>query len=190
VPAARQYECQADQYWVFGPFCRPCCALGYICENDSTSRQLAPTVELLRRFFGMHEPYVAPPRGAHMRFGGFLGDSDFYGTSGYTALKTLQPPFVTFANYVVGIHGGDAIALLPQSAGSLIDLERPKERTAPLAEKKPTGRSPLFLEFLAGLKNTKDLKDESEAIELKNAKKRKSTEEAPNFLKQFVKPKA
>jgi len=190
VPAARLYEIQTDQYWVYGPFCRPCCAVGYICENDSTSKQLAPTVELLRRYFGVRDTVVAPPRSAHARFGGPLHDADFYGLSGYEVKSVLQPPFVTFANYVVGVHSkqGSAVpnatALLPQSAGRLVGLERPKTRSVPLATKKPSGGPPMYLEFLASLNVPKDA---AQSIEVKSTKKRgREQQEAPNFLKQYV----
>ena len=193
IPAARLYEIQVDQYWVFGPFCRPCCAVGHICENDSTSKQLAPTVELLRRYFGVRDTIVAPPRCAHKRFGGPLSDVDFYGLSGFRVSHVVQPPFVTFANYVVGVHNeshpaSTATALLPQSAGRLVGLERPKVRAVPLAFKKPSGSPPLYLEFLASVATTAP-QDNAESIEVKSAKKRGRNEqtEAPNFLKQYVK---
>ena len=194
IPAARLYEIQVDQYWVYGPFCRPCCAVGHICENDVASRQLAPTVELLRRFFGVRDTVVAPPRCAHKRFGGPLNDADFYGLSGFSVKHVLQPPFVTFANYVVGVHSGGsgaglgATALLPQSAGRLVGLERPQIRAVPIALKKPSGSPPLYLEFLASVTTTAP-QDNAESIDVKSAKKRgrPDQQEAPNFLKQYVK---
>lgn len=210
MPAARFYESQIDQYWLYGPFCRPCCSLGYICESDSTSKQLAPTVELLRKYFGSTNMHVAPPRSAHKRFGGPLGDSDFYGTSGYLSVTTLQPPFVTFANYVVAVHQANgtknpevdevmkadckAETLLPQSAGKLLNLERPERRTEPLATRALTGREPMILEFLANLDSITEITDASQQIEIKQVpKKRKAADsapnEAPNFLKQYVKKK-
>lgn len=195
VPVARHYDSQIDQYWVFGPFCRPSCSLGHICETDSTSKQLSATVELMRRYFGIREVTIAPPRASHWRFGGPLSDFDFYGSSGYACTTTLQPPFVTFANYVVGVHQGlsgsqgtKTHALLPQSAGRLIGIERPSVRHAPIAEKKSSGKAPLFLEFLATLSSANDIKDHNEAIDVKKAKRsRTETTEAPNFLKQYVK---
>lgn len=223
MPAARFYESQIDQYWLYGPFCRPCCSLGYICETDSTSKQLAPTVELLRKYFGSTSLHVAPPRASHKRFGGPLGDHDFYGSSGYVSLTTLQPPFVTFANYVVGVHqqlgkesndskqnkdssqdfdSEDVVmkadckaeSLLPQSAGKLVNLERPDRRSEPLAQRSLTGREPLILEFLANLQSITEITDASEQIEIKQqvSKKRKAEVTAPentNFLKQYVKKK-
>lgn len=207
MPAARFYESQIDQYWLYGPFCRPCCSLGYICESDSTSKQLAPTVELLRKYFGSTSMHVAPPRASHKRFGGPLGDSDFYGSSGYVGITTLQPPFVTFANYVVAVHQAtDTVCnedqvmksdcktetLLPQSAGKLLNLERPERRTEPLATRALTGREPMILEFLANLESITEITDASQQIELKQTAKKRKTEtvsEAPNFLKQYVKKK-
>ena len=186
VPVARQYE--ANQYWVYGPFCRPCCAFGYICETDATSKQLAATAEMLRRFFGLKSIVIAPPRAAHVRFGGPLGDQEFYGQNPYTCITTLQPPFVTFAHYVVGVNGSSATeVLLPQSAGRLVDLVRPAVRLEPLAQKKPTGQAPLILEFLATLTSAKDVKDVKEDIEIKS-KKRKADDpvEKTNFLKKYV----
>lgn len=197
VPACRQYDSVTDQYWVYGPFCRPACALGSICETDSTAKQLAASAEMLRRFFGLKVMTVAPPRAAHWRFGGPLNDFDFYGHSGYTCLTTVQPPFVTFAHYVVGTHGRDAptaTALLPQSAGRLVGLERPTERHTPFAEKRPSGRPPLLLEFLATLKGPQDVRDSNESIEVKQPKKRARTDAGPteskDFLKQYIKVKA
>jgi len=203
LPAARQYDAQNDQYWLYGPFCRPCCSFGYICEIDSTSKQLAPTAELLRKFFGVQTIFVAPPRAAHQRFGGPLSDSEFYGTSGFTCLTTLQPPFVTYANYVVGVHHEKAntkeisvATLLPQSAGRLVGLTRPEERVTPLAEKKPSGKPPMLLEFLATLTSIKEIKDSTEEVIVKPTKKRSRLDdsgasgaptETTNFLKQYVK---
>jgi hypothetical protein len=199
VPAARKYDTLNDSYWVYGPFCRPCCSLGYICENDSTSKQLAPTVELLRRFFGMKEMHVAPPRQTHRNFGGPLSDAEFYGQAGFSSITNVQPPFVTFANYVIAVHQGlssesktHITALLPQSAGRLVGLERPAVRSVPLAEKKPSGRAPLILEFLASLTSISEVRDSGEAVEVKETKKRARTTETSttNFLKQYVKTKA
>lgn len=203
VPATRFYDSQVDQYWLYGPFCRPCCSLGYICEYDNTSKQLAPTIELLRRYFGISDIKVAPPRASHQRFGGPLNDADFYGTSGFVSLNTLQPPFVTFANYVVGVHQSgqgqnqsqtqtemDIQDLLPQSAGKLVHLDRPEFRKDPIAKRLETGKGPLILDFLANLKNLEEINDASEQITEKHVpKKRKLPEvtEAPNFLRQYVK---
>lgn len=188
VPVAKQYE--ADVYWVFGPFCRPACAFGYICENDSTSKQLAATADLLRRFFGIKEIQIAPPRASHKRFGGPLDDTDFYGTSGYTCINTLQPPFVTYAHFVsaVNLAHKAEIHVLPQSAGKLIDLQRPTRRSEPIAEKRPTNQVPQILEFLATLKNISEVRDVMEAIDTKS-KKRKA-EEPSNFLQKYVKKTA
>jgi hypothetical protein len=135
---------------------------------------------------------IAPPRASHWRFGGPLGDTDFYGDSGYISMGTLQPPFVTFANYVVGVHQTASStsvpisALLPQSAGRLVNLSRPAHRAEPLAEKKQTGRCPMILEFLA--KQTVVV-DRSEQIHVgENVSKKRKSEpvETKGFLRQYV----
>jgi len=189
VPATRNYEIQTDLYWVFGPFCRPCCSIGYICENDHCARQLAPTIEMLRKYFGMTDLVVAPPRSSHQRFGGPLSSFEFYGNSKNSCLSVLQPPFVTFANYVIGFSDKtEKVSKMPQSAGRLVNLTRPEERVFPLAEKKPSGRAPKILEFIASLKTSK-LNDVSESIDIKNKKRPREEEqkEPMGFLQKYVK---
>jgi formate dehydrogenase maturation protein FdhE len=87
-------------------------------------------------------------------------------------------------------------ALLPQSAGRLVGLTRPTERFTPLAEKKPTGRAPMILEFLATLTSAKQNATSAagEAIEVKTAAQKRKREEPvthqaeqTNFLRRYVK---
>jgi hypothetical protein len=70
-------------------------------------------------------------------------------------------------------------------------LERPSVRSIAVAEKRPTGKSPLILEYLAGLTSIADIKDIGESIEVKETKKRPrekaETSGSLNFLKQYVK---
>jgi hypothetical protein len=110
---------------------------------------------------------------------------------------------VTYANYVVGVHHEKAntkeisvATLLPQSAGRLVGLTRPEERVTPLAEKKPSGKPPMLLEFLATLTSIKEIKDSTEEVIVKPTKKRSRLDdsgasgaptETTNFLKQYVK---
>lgn len=157
VPAAKYYDAQQQQYWVLGPFCCSSCSFGYICENGSSSKQMAATHSILRDFFKMSEIHIAPPRAAHKRFGGPMDDMEFYATkTTSTITDVLEPPFVTFAHYVVAKHQLDdknpienTYDLLPQSAGKLNNLTRPTDRKLPLAQKMPTGQAPLLLEYLA-----------------------------------------
>lgn len=123
---------------------------------------------MLRDFFGISDVTVAPPRAAHPRFGGTL--DNFHTTA---TVDVLDPPFVTFAHYVIAAHDKveNAYDILPQSAGRLTNVSRPEHRTTPLAQKTPTGASPLFLEFLASFKDKKRVRPEDEKpdIQTKNA---------------------
>lgn len=159
IPAVHHYEQQLAHFWIFGPFCRSSCAFGYICERDSSvaTKQMAATAEALRRYFGVSAIRIAPPRAAHQRYGGPLSDHEFHGLTGFTCLRVVQPPFVTFANYVVGVHEASGHSakstyeLLPQSAGRLTGLSRPAQRPTEFIEKRPTGKTPMILEYLAAL---------------------------------------
>ena len=163
VPAVKYYDSQQQQYWVLGPFCCASCSFGYICENGSSSKQMAATHTILRDFFNIPDVHIAPPRASHQRFGGPMDDTGFYKyTESTTITEVLEPPFVTFAHYVVAKHQSsdasedskkvsDTYDLLPQSAGKLTSLVRPAERKLPLAQKMPTGQSPLLLEYLAAI---------------------------------------
>jgi hypothetical protein len=129
---------------------------------------MATTHAMLRDFFGIADVTVAPPRAAHPRFGGAL--HNFHTTA---SVDVLDPPFVTFAHYVIAAHDKveNAYDILPQSAGRLTNVSRPEHRTTPLATKTPTGASPLFLEFLASFKDKKRTRPEEEKpdIQTKNA---------------------
>jgi hypothetical protein len=82
-------------------------------------------------------------------------DSEFYNTDSHQAIKDiLLPPFVTFAHYVMAVHEKpveNTYDLLPQSAGRLINLQRPTHRNIPLATKMETGQEPLILNYIAQL---------------------------------------
>lgn len=152
LPAAKYFDSQKNQYWVFGPFCSSPCVYGYLCEHNATSKQIATTHSMLRDYFGITKVTIAPPREAHQRFGGSFKTNEFQQTN---ALDVIEPPFVTFSQYVMSASKGhDAYSLLPQSAGKLTDLTRPKTRNTPLATKTSTGCCPLLLEYLASVKDT------------------------------------
>lgn len=151
IPAAKYFDTQKNQYWVFGPFCSSPCVYGYLCEHNASSKQIATTHAMLRDYYGITKVTIAPPREAHERFGGSYAPDVFYGTN---TLDVVEPPFVTFSQYVMSASkGNDAYELLPQSAGKLSDLHRPTMRITPLATKSSTGSAPMLLEYLASLKD-------------------------------------
>lgn len=96
IPAVRFFETQLNLFWVFGPFCSPPCAFGYITENESSagSKQMALTVHVLRTYFGVTDISIAPPRGSHQRYGGPLSDVHFKGLANVGVIDVLSPPFV------------------------------------------------------------------------------------------------
>lgn len=68
----------------------------------------------------------------------------------------LEPPFVSFAHYVIANRGtlkesfeSRDLQAFPQSSGKFIDLVRPEKREFNLLERKPTMRAPQILNFLA-----------------------------------------
>lgn len=184
LPAVRYYDSQNQLYWIYGPFCCSSCVYGHICENYN-SKQLSATHTVLREYFGITSVSAGPPRSAHQRFGGPLNDHEFY-TFGETKqiVDELEPPFVTFAHYMIAMNGSKPVEntydLLPQSAGQLSNLSRPKERKHPLATKTSTGQAPLLLNFIA------TLQEQNREV----PKKRKAEEEthtAVGYLSRYVK---
>jgi len=159
LPATKYFDPQKQHYWIFGPFCSPECVFGYLCEQKCTSKQIALSHTVLRDFFGISKVVIGPPRTAHARFGGTVSDSEFHGAF-HDTKDLLEPPFVTFASYVMAVHEAegrsfDVHACLPQSAGKLSGLKRPETRATPLAKKEETGCPVLLLNYLATLKDKK-----------------------------------
>lgn len=163
LPATKYFDPQKNHFWIYGPFCTPECVFGYICEHNGSSKQIAVSHTVLRDYFGIHKVVISPPRAAHVRFGGTITDADFHGAF-HDTKEVLEPPFVTFAHYVMAVHENDATmkpeSLLPQSAGKLTGLRRPEVRATPFATKEETGNCPLLLEFLANYKEKKRKADE------------------------------
>ena len=147
LPAVKYYESQEDKYWVYGYFCRPCCSLAYVKEQQSTdvTRCLIWTQNLLRNFFGykISEMRPAPPRCTMEKFGGSLSLKEFYGECGTVFKSLISPPFATFAMYA-------EITKLPlsQDNNKTKGLRRPTEIRDPV-ENEITEKPPLILEYLA-----------------------------------------
>lgn len=158
LPAVKYYDPQQQQYWVYGPFCSAACSYGFICstDNSNATKQMALTHKILRDYFHIDKVSIAPPRSSHQRFGGPMNDFDFYSyEDSNRVVDVLEPPFVTFAHYVLAVHQNEhksvtnTYDLLPQSAGRLINLRRPSERKHPLAKKTSTDHPPFILNYLA-----------------------------------------
>jgi hypothetical protein len=155
LPASNYKE--AGKYWVFGQFCRPCCALGYVLEHwgeAGAARCIVWTREMLANVFGVPRGRApAPPRFMLAKYGGPLSLLEFYGEDGehteYVAMRA--PPLASFAMYMECVRGtahAPAVTEMP-TIESLRNLTRPTVREEPLAPRLPTGRAPLLLELLA-----------------------------------------
>lgn len=152
LPAAKYFDSQKHQYWVFGPFCSSPCVYAYLCDHNASSKQMATTHCMLRDYFGISSVRIGAPRAAYAKFGGTLTESEFRQAS---VLDVVEAPFVTFSQYIMAAHKQNAQTYMPQSAGALTNLTRPAVRTTPLATKESTGAPPMLLEFLAQFKDTK-----------------------------------
>ena len=155
LPASNYKE--AGKYWVFGQFCRPCCALGYVLEHwgeAGAARCIVWTREMLANVFGVPRGRApAPPRFMLAKYGGPLSFAEFYGDDGeHTEFVAMRaPPLASFAMYMECVRGtaqAPAVTEMP-TIESLRNLKRPTVREEPLAPRLPTGRAPLLLELLA-----------------------------------------
>lgn len=148
-PAVKYHDSKEDKYWIYGFFCRPCCALGYIQEHPTTEsgRCLLWTQTIFRKYFNISEElFSAPPRHCLQKYGGNMTLEDFYGKCGYKFKQMNSPPFVTFAMYA---ELTKTDLSFDDTFSNVKNLRRPKERTVPIAVHEETGKPPLILEFLA-----------------------------------------
>jgi len=155
LPACNYKE--LERYWIFGQFCRPCCALGYVLEHwgeAGATRCLVWTRQMLSVVFGVPSSCSpSPPRFMLRRYGGPLDLATFYGEDAQrTQYKAMRaPPLASFAMYMECVRGSaqqGQVAEMP-SLDSLRNLRRPQQREFPLVTRQPTGRPPLLLELLA-----------------------------------------
>jgi hypothetical protein len=173
LPAVKYYDAHEECHWVYGFFCRPCCALAHVSENPNTDSQrcLVWTQSVLRNYFGVENMQAAPPRAALSKFGGKMSLASFYGEDG-TIFKSLHtPPFVTFAMYAEITN-----QQTPADSKIVNGLRRPLERTHPIATPEPTDKPPLILEFLAKRgadMKPKDAKEAENDVSKEKVKKRK-----------------
>jgi len=173
VPACKFKSTLSGQYHVYGIFCSAACALGDVAEHAAydRARQLMWTREVLHKSFGLDFVDIAfgPPRHFHERFSGPLSDVEFHSAARIDAdTRVASEPMISFQDLIRSerlSHGAGASAAArnednedneddDMSAGmggqwgKTRGLRRPKVR-GPFAEPTPTGRPPLFLDFLA-----------------------------------------
>ena len=150
-----------DSFWVFGQFCSPECALGYVRESMLGAQVQTWTTSMLATVFKCPLPITsAPPRFMLKRFGGSL-ETDSWRRTSCTSIK--YPPLCTFAMFAECMGK-------PQATPSAI-ITRPIERDTMPAGPTVTGREPVILRILA----TGDAPDVEPKSPKRAAKKSKKT---------------
>jgi hypothetical protein len=130
-----------NKFWVFGQFCSPCCALGYIREINLGCQVETWTRAMLQNVFAIHKFNVCPPRFCLKRYGGSM-DKEVWKTIDFAAI--IEPPMATFAMFAEASSRKG----ISQSI-SLQHLTRPTTRDTPLAVPTNNGREPLLLQLIA-----------------------------------------
>jgi len=182
IPKVKNYNLRTDTFYIQGFFCRPCCALGHIRETmfgGDHDKSYVWTQIFLKRYFGVHKFFCAPPKTTLKKYGGTLSLQEFYGIENQLGNKifykqTLEAPFVN--NYM--IHQFESNCNQKEEMEEENELIcRPKVRTTPWAESQKTGLPPLLLNFLAT--------HETLPIEVQGGiKKLKNSESLLKFIKK------
>ena len=134
------------KFWVFGQFCGPPCAFGYMREHNENPQVYAWTREMLHSVFGITEKItVTPPRFMLKRYGGSM-DKVVWSNANFIAAKCS--PLATFAMFA------EATASKIEST-ELKNISRPTTRDNLPAEQTPTGKEPAILKNLAEKKSKK-----------------------------------
>lgn len=150
-----------DSFWVFGQFCSPECALGYVREGMLGAQVQTWTTSMLAAVFKCPLPITsAPPRFMLRRFGGSL-ETDSWRRTSCTSIK--YPPLCTFAMFAECMGK-------PQVDAPSGFLTRPTERDTMPAIPTATGREPVILRILA-TGNTPEVNPKSPKRAVKRSKK-------------------
>ena len=157
------------KFWVFGQFCSPGCAMGYIREANLGPQVMNWTRQMLTNVFHVTNFQVSPPRFMLKRYGGSMEKPQWAATD---FIQMKNPPLCTFAMFAEVEKTSQALTEV-----SLRDLRRPVERTEMPAGPTPTGREPVLLKVLA------ESEDRPKSPTRKKAtKKMKSTPSLSSFL--------
>jgi len=134
------------KFWVFGQFCAPPCAFGYLREHNENPQVFAWTREMLHTVFGITEKVtVSPPRFMLKRYGGAM-DKAVWSKTNFIASKSA--PLATFAMFAEATSGRIEIT-------ELKNIQRPMTRDSMPAQQTPTGKEPAILKALSEKKNKK-----------------------------------
>ena len=134
------------KFWVFGQFCGPPCAFGYLREHNENPQVFAWTREMLHSVFGITEKVtVSPPRFMLKRYGGAM-DKTVWSSTNFIASKSA--PLATFAMFA------EATSSKMEST-ELKNIQRPVIRDTMPAQQTPTGKEPAILKALSEKKSKK-----------------------------------
>lgn len=134
------------KFWIFGQFCGPPCAFGYLREHNENPQVFAWTREMLHTVFDIKEKVqVTPPRFMLKRYGGAMDKIQWKNTD-YIASKCA--PLATFAMFAESSHP-------VMKTEEFRNMQRPKTRDTMPAEQTPTGKEPAILVALCEKKTKK-----------------------------------
>jgi hypothetical protein len=167
VPIAK-YKVDA-KFWIFGQFCSPGCALGYIreaslgCQVESWTRAMFMTV------FGFQEEFkVCPPRFTLKKYGGSMTKESW---KPLDFSISVEPPLCTFAMFSEACIRKQSAEVVSQNV-HLKNITRPSERATEIVEPTSNGREPFLLKLLGKESVTKS----EEKPPVKKRSKKESTQ--------------
>jgi hypothetical protein len=135
-----------NRFWVFGQFCSPGCALGYVREANLGCQVESWTRAMFFGVFGIHEEFrVCPPRFTLKKYGGGMTKESW---KPLDFAISVEPPLSTFAMFseaCIRAKQDDAVKL---AQVQLKNITRPTERTTEIAEPTSNGREPVLLKLL------------------------------------------
>ena len=130
-----------SKFWVFGQFCSPCCALGYVREINLGCQVETWTRAMLQSVFNISVFNVCPPRFCLQRYGGSM-EKEVWKSINFAVI--VEPPMATFAMFAEAANRKGT-----SQSVNLQHLSRPTTRDTPLAVPTPNGREPLLLRLIS-----------------------------------------
>jgi hypothetical protein len=134
------------KFWIFGQFCTPSCALGYVREMGMGCQVEAWTRSMLSQLFGITQFQVCPPRFCLKKYGGGM-EKILWKDLNFASI--VEPPLSTFAMFAESIAREKNADFKSVNAVRMSNLQRPEQRDIPLAVPTCNGREPFLLKLLA-----------------------------------------
>jgi hypothetical protein len=134
------------KFWIFGQFCTPSCALGYVREMGMGCQVETWTRSMLSQIFGITQFKVCPPRFCLKKYGGGM-EKILWEDLNFASI--VEPPLSTFAMFAESIAREKSADFKAVNSVRLSNLQRPEQRDIPLAVPTCNGREPILLKLLA-----------------------------------------